>query len=411
MFQERALAEQLPLWRNIFMGRPLTRRFGFLRTGEMRQITSDLMGRSMGFTSAVLTPDTTVTGLSGGERQGLAIVRALHFEAEIIILDEPTMGLSLKETEKLLTFVDGIRAAGKSAIFIDHNIFHVYSVADRIIVLDRGTRGGRVPDLALLARGADGDHARGRGSRRLHGGRALPSRGDAAVARRHSAGRARFAGMNEVATPAAMPARPRLASWTAAWASQIGITTAFVILWLTFIVLAPGTFLSENIYLSFAQTTPYFALVAMPLTMVIIAGDIDLSFPSIMALGMVGFVFVWQATGSVALGAAASLGVGALAGLFNGLVVTFVGIPSLVVTIGTQFLFRGLTLVLVNGRSYALVDTKESPAYDCSSAGCSASRWSSGGWSSSRSAPGSSSTATASARTRTWSATTARRRR
>jgi simple sugar transport system ATP-binding protein len=145
VFQERALAEQLPLWRNIFMGRPLTRRFGFLRTGEMRQITSDLMGQSMGFTSAVLTPDTTVTGLSGGERQGLAIVRALHFEAEIIILDEPTMGLSLKETEKLLTFVDGIRAANKSAIFIDHNIFHVYSVADRIIVLDRGSVAGEFP--------------------------------------------------------------------------------------------------------------------------------------------------------------------------------------------------------------------------------------------------------------------------
>ena len=145
VFQERALAEQLPLWRNIFMGRPLTHRFGFLRTGEMRQITSDLMGRSMGFTSAVLTPDTTVFGLSGGERQGLAIVRALHFEAEIIILDEPTMGLSLKETEKLLTFVDGIRTAGKSAVFIDHNIFHVYSVADRIIVLDRGSVAGEFP--------------------------------------------------------------------------------------------------------------------------------------------------------------------------------------------------------------------------------------------------------------------------
>jgi simple sugar transport system permease protein len=171
--------------------------------------------------------------------------------------------------------------------------------------------------------------------------------------------------MNEVATPSATPARARsISSWTTAWASQIGITTAFILLWLTFIILAPGTFLSENIYLSFAQTTPFFALVAMPLTMVIIAGDIDLSFPSVMALGMVGFVFVWQATGSVALGAAASLGVGALAGLFNGLIITFVGIPSLVVTIGTQFLFRGLTLVLVNGRSYALVDTQQSPAYD-----------------------------------------------
>ena len=145
VFQERALAEQLPLWRNIFMGRAIAGRFGFLKVGEMRRITADLMQHSMGFTSAVLTPDTSVTGLSGGERQGLAIVRALHFEADIIILDEPTMGLSLKETEKLLHFVSGIREAGKSAIFIDHNIFHVYSVADRIVVIDRGRVAGEFP--------------------------------------------------------------------------------------------------------------------------------------------------------------------------------------------------------------------------------------------------------------------------
>ena len=118
-------------------------RLGFLKVGEMRRATADLMGESMGFTSAVLTPNTNVKGLSGGERQGLAIVRALHFQAEIIILDEPTMGLSLKETEKLLQFVEGIRAAGKSAIFIDHNIFHVYSVSDRIVLLDRGRVAGQ----------------------------------------------------------------------------------------------------------------------------------------------------------------------------------------------------------------------------------------------------------------------------
>jgi len=111
----------------------------------MRRITEDLMGKSMGFTSAALTPDTTVMGLSGGERQGLAIVRALYFQADLIILDEPTMGLSLKETDKLIHFVEGIRAAGKSAIFIDHNIFHVYSVADRIVVLDRGRVAGEFP--------------------------------------------------------------------------------------------------------------------------------------------------------------------------------------------------------------------------------------------------------------------------
>jgi simple sugar transport system permease protein len=161
------------------------------------------------------------------------------------------------------------------------------------------------------------------------------------------------------------PERSRsFSSFAASWASQIGITTAFALLWLAFIVLAPRTFLDNRIYLSFAQTTPYFAIMALPLTMVIVAGDIDLSFPSIMALGMVGFAGVWRATGSVELGVVAALLVGVLAGLFNGVLVTYIGIPSLVVTIGTQFLFRGLALVLVGGRSFALVATQTSPAYD-----------------------------------------------
>jgi simple sugar transport system permease protein len=166
------------------------------------------------------------------------------------------------------------------------------------------------------------------------------------------------------ATTAARPWRTAVTSFTATWASQIGITAAFALLWLVFLVLAPRTFLDSRIYLSFAQTTPYFAIMALPLTMVIIAGDMDLSFPSIMALGMVGFVGVWQATGSVELGIVAALLVGVLAGLFNGLVITYIGIPSLVVTIGTLFLFRGLALVLVGGRSYALVKAQPALAYE-----------------------------------------------
>ena len=101
----------------------------------------------------------------------------------------------------------------------------------------------------------------------------------------------------------------------------------------------------------------------MPLTMVIIAGDIDLSFPSIMALGMVGFVWVWEATGSVELGHPRGTRGGCLAGLFNGLVVTIVGIPSLVVTIGTQFLFRGLRWCWWPARATALVADEESAVY------------------------------------------------
>lgn len=160
-----------------------------------------------------------------------------------------------------------------------------------------------------------------------------------------------------------MTQRPSLVSFMATWASQIGITVAFVLLWVVFIVLAPDTFLHSRIYVSFAQTTPYFALIALPLTMVIVSGDIDLSFPSIMALGMVGFIAVERTTGSVELGVLAALSVGALAGLVNGAFVTVIGLPALVVTIGTQFLYRGLTLTLVNGKSYALVEARGTLAY------------------------------------------------
>jgi simple sugar transport system permease protein len=171
--------------------------------------------------------------------------------------------------------------------------------------------------------------------------------------------------VNTVASTSTDPrARRSIAALARPWASQIGITVAFLLVWGTFIVLAPGTFLNERIYLAFAQTTPFFALMALPLTMVIVAGDIDLSFPSIMALGMVGFIFAWQATGSAELGVAAALVVGVLCGLFNGAIVTLIGIPSLVVTIGTQFLFRGLALVLIEGSTKVLVATKESVAYN-----------------------------------------------
>ena len=142
VYQERALAEQQTLWRNIFLGRELTRRTGLLDVKTMREETHKLMIEAMGFTSSAVDPDSIIGTFSGGEKQGVAIVRALYFDAEIIILDEPTMGLSLKETRKLLDFVRHIKDVGKSAIFIDHNIFHVYSVADRVVVLDRGRVAG-----------------------------------------------------------------------------------------------------------------------------------------------------------------------------------------------------------------------------------------------------------------------------
>ena len=142
VYQERALAELQTLWRNIFLGRELTTSMGFLDIQRMKDETHRLMTESMGFTSHAVSPDSTVGKYSGGEKQGVAIVRALFFNADIVVLDEPTMGLSLKESAKLINFVNGIKQAGKSAIFIDHNILHVHNVADRVVVIDRGKVAG-----------------------------------------------------------------------------------------------------------------------------------------------------------------------------------------------------------------------------------------------------------------------------
>jgi len=143
VYQERALADQQEMWRNIFAGRERTTRLGFLDIIREKLESEQLLRGTMGFTSRAITVDSEVGSLSGGEKQGVAISRALYFHADLIILDEPTMGLSVMETEKALKFVRGIRDQGKSAIFIEHNIFHVYDVADRFVILDRGRVVGR----------------------------------------------------------------------------------------------------------------------------------------------------------------------------------------------------------------------------------------------------------------------------
>lgn len=146
-------------------------------------------------------------------------------------------------------------------------------------------------------------------------------------------------------------------------ATQLGMIIVFFGLWLFFILSAPETFLSPQIYYAFMATTPLFAIVALPLTMVIIAGEIDLSFPSIMAIGMVAFVTVFVPTGNTFLAFLAALAAGIAAGALNGGLVVGIGIPSLVATIGTQFFLRGLSLVLLQGKGAGLVAARESFIY------------------------------------------------
>jgi simple sugar transport system ATP-binding protein len=142
VYQERALGELQTLWRNIFMGREITGALGFLKVDEQKMEAERILRERIGFTSKAITTDSVVKSLSGGEKQGIAIGRALYFNADLIILDEPTMGLSLSETRKVLDFVLNIKEQGKSAIFISHNIYYVYPVADRFVILDRGKVAG-----------------------------------------------------------------------------------------------------------------------------------------------------------------------------------------------------------------------------------------------------------------------------
>ncbi len=137
VFQDRALAVQQSIVRNIFMGNEKGNRFGFLDLKKEVSEASRLM-REIGFTSRVFTPNSIVGQLSGGERQGVAIARAIYKQADLIILDEPTTALSLTETNKVFHFVRQVRASGRSILFIGHNIHHVYDIADRFVVLDRG---------------------------------------------------------------------------------------------------------------------------------------------------------------------------------------------------------------------------------------------------------------------------------
>lgn len=137
VYQNRALSEQQTIYDNVFLGREITNRFGFINRKQQIKETESLM-RKIGYTSKVWTPLSTVDKLSGGERQGVAISRAILFDSRVVVLDEPTSAMALTEAAEVLEFIRGLKKAGKSVIFISHNPWDAHSVADRFVILERG---------------------------------------------------------------------------------------------------------------------------------------------------------------------------------------------------------------------------------------------------------------------------------
>jgi simple sugar transport system ATP-binding protein len=138
VYQDKSIGEKQVLWRNFFIGREITLPFGFINVKKEKEIANQIMVNTIGFRGKGITVDSKVSELSGGERQGVAIGRAMHFEADLIILDEPTAALSLKEVRKVLNFVHKIKEGGKACIYISHDIQDVYEISDRFIIMDRG---------------------------------------------------------------------------------------------------------------------------------------------------------------------------------------------------------------------------------------------------------------------------------
>jgi simple sugar transport system ATP-binding protein len=139
IYQDSALVAQLSIARNLFLGRELRtgpKLLDWMDQDRMNAVAGELLKR-VGISKSI-PPSTPIGSLSGGERQAVAIARAMYFDSDLIILDEPTNNLGVAETQGVLRFVRSARDTGHSCIFIAHNIHHVFQVVDRMVVMRRG---------------------------------------------------------------------------------------------------------------------------------------------------------------------------------------------------------------------------------------------------------------------------------
>ena len=139
IYQYNSMVPTMSIARNLFVGRePL--RFSIAGFGIMDQkrMARESVAAIADVDLHLRSPDALVGELSGGQRQGVAIARAMHFKSKVLILDEPTNHLSVKETDKVISFVKGLKQQGITGIFISHNMHHVFQSCDRVVAMARG---------------------------------------------------------------------------------------------------------------------------------------------------------------------------------------------------------------------------------------------------------------------------------
>jgi len=146
IYQYTAMVPEMSIAQNFFIGRePL--KFGRPGLGivDRAKMAREAMEGLRGVGLHLRGPDTPVKALSGGQRQGVAIARAMHFRSKVLILDEPTNHLSVKETNKVLDHVVELKGLGVTSIFISHNLHHIHPISDRIVAMARGEKIADLP--------------------------------------------------------------------------------------------------------------------------------------------------------------------------------------------------------------------------------------------------------------------------
>lgn len=137
--QYNSMVPCMSIARNIFLGREPMKwcvgNFGWL---DRQRMDREAIAAIANVDLHLRSPDALVGELSGGQRQGVAIARAMHFKTKVLILDEPTNHLSVRETNKVIDFVKSLREQDMAGIFISHNLHHVFETCDRIVVMSRG---------------------------------------------------------------------------------------------------------------------------------------------------------------------------------------------------------------------------------------------------------------------------------
>ena len=137
IYQDIALVGSMSIMRNIFAGRELVGRGGFLRMKQMRDTAMEILDKYVRI-AGITSPELMVEELSGGQRQAVAIARAVHFKHDMLLLDEPTSALSVRETEKVLSFMTELSEDGVSCVFVTHNLYQASQVCHRFVVMAHG---------------------------------------------------------------------------------------------------------------------------------------------------------------------------------------------------------------------------------------------------------------------------------